>query len=81
MHETPELVQLALAHLQIAPEVAQHSAAMRRRTIKPCTNGVLINLHDAGRRTERISLRQRPDRRLENRLVGVQTQVGRPALQ
>jgi hypothetical protein len=81
MHETPELVQLALQHMQIAPEVEHHPAAMLRRTIQPGTHGVLVNLHDAGRRTDRISFRQGPDRRLENRLVGVQIQVGRPILQ
>ena len=52
MHETPQLVELAFAHLQIVPEVQQDSTTVARHPMQPGTDRILVHLDDACRRAD-----------------------------
>ena len=67
MHETPQLVKLALAHMQIVPEVQEDGATVAGHSMQPGTDRVLVDLDDACRRADRIAFRSCPHGRLKNR--------------
>ena len=78
MHKAPEFVELAFDDMEVSPQIKQHQAAVLGRSIQPCTYSIFVNVDDAGRRSDRIAFRSCPHRRLKNRWVCVQVQVGCP---
>jgi hypothetical protein len=78
MHNAPEFVQLAFDDLEVSPEVTHHQSAVLGRSIQPCAHGIFVDVDDACRRSDRMAFRSCPHRRLKNRWVCVQVQVGGP---
>ena len=76
IHETPQLVELAFAHMQIVPERQHNHAAVTSSAREPGADGVLTHLDDPPGRTQRITFRQGADRKLENRPLGLQAIIG-----
>src|SRR5216683_1282667 len=71
MHETPQLVELAFAHMQIVPEVQQDGATVARHPMQPGTDRVLIHLDDSRSGAQRIASAS-AHRGLKNRRISLQ---------
>jgi hypothetical protein len=78
MHKAPEFVQLAFDDMQVSPQVQPHPSAVLSRSIPPCTHGIVVDLDEACRRSDRLAFRSCPHRRLKHRWVYGQVQGGGP---
>src|SRR6266568_6454783 len=75
MHETPQLVELACADMQIVPEIQHDSATVARHPMPPGTDRVLVHVDDSRGRVQRMAFRQRAHRGLKNRWISIQAVI------
>jgi hypothetical protein len=71
MYETPQLVELAFADMQIVPEIQHDYATVARHPMQPGTDRVLVHLDDSRGRAQRIAFRQRAHCGLKNRWISI----------
>jgi len=81
MDKAPQLIQLALTHRQVVPQMEHEQPAMLGCSVQPGTRRILINLDNAGGTAQRNSFRQRTNRHFKNRGVAIQFEVGRAIVQ
>jgi hypothetical protein len=63
--------------MQLVPMVQRHPPALVCRTGKPVADRIFIDLDTPRSAADRISFRQRTDRKLENGRISIQIEVGR----
>src|SRR3989442_15075849 len=75
MHETPQLVELAFAYMQIVPEIQHDYATVARHPMPPGTDRVLVHVDDSRGRAQRMAFCQRTHCGLTNRWIGLQAVI------